>query len=78
MNISLNINIFFATLCGFSQHRKVLSIMSRSTLLPHEKYTRARILTGLEAVDLFVNEVFGISVGLGLGKRTFQYTLDHG
>ena len=50
-----------------------------STMLPHEKYTRARILTGLEAVDLFVNEVFGISVGSGLlGKRTFQYTLDHG
>ena len=49
-----------------------------STLLPHEKCTRARILTGLEAVDLFVNEVFGISVGLGLGKRAFQYTLDHG
>ena len=50
--------------------------MSSSTSLPHEKYTRARILTGLEAVDLFVNEVFGISIGLG--KRTFQYTLDHG
>ena len=51
-----------------------------STMLPHEKYTRARILTGLEAVDLFVNEVFGtcIFVGLGSGKRTFQYTLDHG
>ena len=60
MNISLIINYFF-TLCCFSQHRKVLSIMS--TMLPHEKYTRARILTGLEAVDLFVNEVFGISVG---------------
>ena len=44
-----------------------------STMLPHEKYTRARILTGLEAVDLFEfnNEVFGISVGLGSGKRTF-------
>ena len=49
-----------------------------STMLPHEKYALARILTGLEAVDIFVNEVFGISVGLGLGKRTFQYTLDHG
>ena len=36
-----------------------------STMLPHEKYTRARILTGLEAVDLLVNEVLGISVGLG-------------
>ena len=42
-----------------------------STVLPHEKYTRARILTGLEAVDLFVNEVFGISVALESGKRTF-------
>ena len=29
-----------------------------STMLPHEKYTRARILTGLEAVDLSVNEFF--------------------
>ena len=36
-----------------------------STMLPHEKYTRARILTGPEAVDLFVNEVFGFSVELG-------------
>ena len=36
-------------------------------MLPHEKYTRARILTGREAVDLIVNEVFGFSVGLGLG-----------
>ena len=49
-----------------------------STKLPHEKYICARILTGPEAVDLFVKEVFGISNGLGLGKRTFQYTLDHG
>ena len=49
-----------------------------STLLLHEKYTRARILTGLEAVDLFVNEVFGIFVGLVFGKQTFQCTLDHG
>ena len=57
MNISLIIN-FFATLCCFSQHRKVLSIM-----LPHEKYTRARILTGLEAVDLFVNEVLVFPLG---------------
>ena len=31
-------------------------------MLPHEKYTRARIITGPEAVDLIVNEVFGISV----------------
>ena len=29
-----------------------------STMLPHEKYTRARILTGPEAVDLIVNDVF--------------------
>ena len=36
-------------------------------LLPHEKYTRAGILTGPEAVDLIVSEVFGFSVGLGLG-----------
>ena len=38
-----------------------------STMLPHEKYTRARILNGPEAVDvdLIVNEVFGFSVGLG-------------
>ena len=49
-----------------------------STMLPHEKYTRARILTGVEAVVLFVNEVFGVSIWLGSGKRTFQYTLDHG
>ena len=35
-----------------------------STMLPHEKYTRARILTGPEAVDLIVNEVFGFSGGL--------------
>ena len=49
-----------------------------STMLPHEKYTRARILTGLEAVILFVNEVFSVSFGLGSGKRTFQYMLDHG
>ena len=26
-----------------------------STMLPHEKYTRPRILTGPEAVDLIVN-----------------------
>ena len=38
-----------------------------STMLPHEKYTRPRILTGPGAVDLIVNEVFGFSVGLGLG-----------
>ena len=44
-----------------------------STMLPHEKYTRARILTGLEAVDLVVNEDFGISVELG--KGTFQFPL---
>ena len=38
-----------------------------STMLPHdrEKYIRARILTGPEAVGLIVNAVFGISVGLG-------------
>ena len=29
-----------------------------STMLPHEKYTRPRILTGPGAVDLVVNEVF--------------------
>ena len=34
-----------------------------STMLPHEKHTRARILTGPEAVDLNVNKVFGFSVG---------------
>ena len=38
-----------------------------STMHPHEKYTRARILTGPEAVDFLVNEIFGFSVGLGLG-----------
>ena len=38
-----------------------------SAMHPHEKYTRARILTGPEAVDLIENEVFGFSVGLGLG-----------
>ena len=43
-----------------------------STMLPHEKYTRAGILTGLEAVDLFVNEVFGISVGLGSEGADFS------
>ena len=39
-------------------------------MLPHEKYTRARILTGPEAVDLnivIVNEVFGFSLGFKLG-----------
>ena len=41
--------------------------MSTGTLLPHEKYTRGRILTGPEAVDLIVNEVVDFSVGLGLG-----------
>ena len=34
-----------------------------STLLPHEKYTRARILTGPEAVDLIVNEVLAFQLG---------------
>ena len=43
--------------------------MPLSTMLPHKKYTHARILTGPEAADLFVDEVnvFGFSVGLGLG-----------
>ena len=43
-----------------------------STMLPHEKYACTGILIGPEAVDLIVNEVFGILVGLGLGWRTFQ------
>ena len=34
-----------------------------STMLPHEKYPRARILTGREAVDLIVNEVFVFQLG---------------
>ena len=36
-------------------------------MLPHEKYIHVILLTGPEAVDLIVNEVFGFSVGLGLG-----------
>ena len=34
-----------------------------STMLPHEKYTHARILTGPEAVDLIVNKAFGFQLG---------------
>ena len=44
-------------------------------MLPHEKYALARILTGLEAVDLFVNEVFGISVGLGLARVSGLFSI---
>ena len=36
-----------------------------STMLPHEKHPRARILTGPEAIDLIVNEVFGFQLGKG-------------
>ena len=53
---------------GFNDVMRKAPIPSRSimsTMLPHEKYTRPRILTGRGAVDLNVNEVFGFSVGLG-------------
>ena len=75
MNISLNI-IFLCHPLLFQSAQE--SSLDHEYYAPTRKCTRARILTGLEAVDLFVNEVFGISVGLGLGKRTFQYTFDHG
>ena len=68
--IVLSIFLYFSHQCCSSKQRKVPSRSIRSTMLPHEKYTRARILTDPEAVDLIkvnslVNEVFGFSVGLG-------------
>ena len=74
MNISLITNYFCHPLLFQSAHahrpRKVLSIMS--TMLPHEKCTRARLLTGREAVDLFVNEVFGISRWVWVREADFS------
>ena len=46
-----------------------------STMLPHEKYTRARILTGREAVDL-IREVLQTEIRMQifvkLGLRTHE------